>query len=272
MIPFSYHFMSDPLGAGLTLWLGIIIWITYLLTMFIIVHTKKDTSLGNFTWGPSVLILTCYTFFAFGNSLARQIIVTTLIFLWCARLTFYVFLRYKKGADPRYVEWLKKWRHPIIAFLFSFAWVIFLNGGFSLIMALPSMWVNLTPEQSKINWLDIIGIILWIIGFYFETISDYQLYLFSHNAENKGKVCKNGLWKYSRHPNYFGEIMMWWAIYLISLNVPYGWLTILCPLSITTTLLFVTGIPWNEKAMEGNAEYQEYKKHTSILVPWFIKK
>ncbi len=270
MFPLAAHMGIQALGTLLWIYFALLVWLIYLIVMFIIVHIKKDTSLGNFTWGPAVLLLTLFTF-PFGQEYVRTYVITFLIFLWCLRLTIYFFVRYKKGADPRYVAWLSQWKHPLIALLSSFAWVVILNGGFSLIMALPAIFVN-TTVQSPINWLDILGIIIWIVGFYFETISDYQLYKFTHDSNNKGKVCTVGLWKYSRHPNYFGEILMWWGIYTIALSVPYAWMTIICPLAITTTLVFFTGIPWNEKAMENNAEYQEYKKHTSMLFPWFAKK
>lgn len=251
---------------------GLLLWIVYLICMFVVVNIKKDMSLGNFSWGPAVLLLTLYSFFIFGSNNSRQIVITALIFLWCVRLTAFVFIRYKKGADPRYVAWLAQWKHPLFAFFMSLGWIVILNGGFSLMMASPAIAVNFSVIQPSMRYLDILGLIAWLIGFYCETVSDYQLYVFSHNPLNKGKVCDQGLWRYSRHPNYFGEILMWWGIYLIALNVPYGWLTIICPLAISTTLLFVTGIPWNEKAMENNPAYQEYKKQTSILIPWFVKK
>jgi len=251
---------------------GFLIWLIYLIFMFTIVYIKKDTSLGNFTWGPGAFLLTLYSFIAYGEFYSRQVIVTILVFLWCLRLTYYVFSRYKKGADPRYVEWLAKWKQPLIGFLFSFVWVVILNGGFSLIMALPGLVININKTIPSLNYLDLFAILLWIIGFIYESVSDYQLYGFTHDPAHKGKVCNVGLWRYSRHPNYFGEIVMWWAIYLLAVSVPYGWLSIVCPIAISTTLIFVTGIPWNEKAMEGNPEYQEYKKHTSMLIPWFVKK
>src|SRR5437016_14666515 len=102
---------------------GVLLLISYLIAMFIIVHSKKDTSIGNFTWGGGCLLLTLYTFFMFGSYHIRQILITLLIALWYIRLAYYVWLRYKKGADPRYVSWLEKWSNPLVAFLFSLGWV-----------------------------------------------------------------------------------------------------------------------------------------------------
>lgn len=89
------------------------------------------------------------------------------------------------------------------------------------------------------------------------------------NPVNKGHVMRFGLWRYSRHPNYFGESLMWWGVYCIALSLPYGWTAIITPITITVLLVFVTGIPWIEKTMIGNAEYKEYQRTTSKFIPWF---
>lgn len=251
---------------------GALLFMSYLLAMFVIVDTKKDTSIGNFTWGGGCLLLTLYTFFMFGSYHPRQILITLLIALWCIRLAYYVWLRYKKGADRRYIVWLEQWNYPLVAFLFSAAWVIGLNGFFALIMATPSALVNITPNQTALNLIDFIGIAMWVIGFFFEAVSDYQMYTFKQDPAHKNKILQTGLWKYSRHPNYFGEIAMWWGIYLLALSVPYGWLTIIAPGAISITLLFVTGVPWAEQAMATLPGYEEYKRKTSMIFPWFAKK
>jgi steroid 5-alpha reductase family enzyme len=246
---------------------GIIIFALYLLAMFSIVHIKKDTSIGNFTWGGGCLLLTLYTFFVFSSYYTRQIVVTLFITIWCTRLAYYVWLRYKKGADPRYVAWLEQWKNPLVAFLFSLGWVVGLNGFFSLVMAASSVVINTTSHQPNLQLLDYIGIIIWIFGFLFESISDYQLYVFRNNPNSQNKILNTGLWKYSRHPNYFGEITMWWGIYALALSVSYGWLTIVTPMAITITLVFVTGVPWAERAMEKIPGFAEYKRTTNMLIP-----
>jgi steroid 5-alpha reductase family enzyme len=140
-----------------------------------------------------------------------------------------------------------------------------------LIMSIPSFLIN-KSHLSGLALLDFIGIIVWLVGFFFEAVSDYQLFEFTKNPANKGKLMKYGLWHYSRHPNYFGEVVMWWGIFLIALNVPYGYLALISAGTITFLLLFVTGIPWVEQALAKNPEYPEYKRTTSIFIPWFPKK
>lgn len=244
----------------------------YLCILFGVVQVKKDISIANFGWGGGVLLLTLYTFFAFSHIHLRKIIVTACILLWALRLSYYVWLRYKKGADPRYTAWLEYWKKPEIAFLFSFLWIIILNGFFACVMASPSVVINSTINQGPFNIIDLLGLGLWILGFFFELVSDYQMYIFKQNPQNKGKILDTGLWRYSRHPNYFGEILMWWGIYILAFSVPHGWLTIIAPLGITITLLFVTGVPWAEAKMNELPGYEEYKRKTSILIPWMPKK
>ncbi len=246
---------------------GFLLFLIYLTVMFFIAHIKKDISIGNFTWGGAVILFTLYSFITHPISLLH-LLITTLILIWCGRLALYLYLRYKKGADPRYVTWQNhegRWHLP-----FALTWIYILNGGFGFIMSIPSLLINYSTDTS-ITFLAIMGLLIWICGFVCESIADYQLGAFLKDSTNKGKVMQYGLWHYSRHPNYFGEIVMWWGIFCIALSVPYGWLAIIAPIAVTITLLFVTGIPMNEKAMANNPAYQEYKKRTSMLIPWRTK-
>jgi steroid 5-alpha reductase family enzyme len=250
------------------LMLGIVLLVVYLICMLIVVQIKKDNSIGNFTWGGGVLLITLYTFLI-GHHSSRSVLITAIICLWALRLIIYLYSRYKKGADPRFIEWQKQWGR--YALLISFWWIFIMNGTMAIIMSLPSILINrsLVPN---LNVLDVIGLLIWLIGFCCESIADFQLHNFMKNPANKGKIMMQGLWRYSRHPNYFGEITMWWGIYLIALSVPYGWITIIAPLTITILLIFFTGVPMLERVFKDNPEYQEYKKHTSMLIPWFNKK
>ena len=249
------------------LFLSSFLFISYLLVMFIITHYKKDISIGNFTWGGGVILLTVLSFLN-STYLPRHILITVLILTWGLRLSFFIWLRYKKGADPRYVTWQDQ-TGPL-AFLFALFWIFALNGVYALVMSTPSLVVN-KSFAAGLTVLDLLGVAIWLIGFYFESVGDYQLFSFTRKPKNYGKIMDQGLWKYTRHPNYFGEICMWWGIYAIALSVEYGWLTIIAPLSITILLIFFTGIPMNEKVFEDNKEYQAYKKKTSALIPWFPK-
>jgi steroid 5-alpha reductase family enzyme len=226
--------------------LGIGIVITYLIGMLITVQRKKDNSIGNFTWGGGVLLVTLYTFCQ-GPKSIRALLITCLICLWALRLIVYVYSRYKKGADPRFIEWQKQWGN--YSLLISFCWIVIMNGALLMIMSTPSILVNNSIARG-LTILDYCGLCLWALGFLCESISDYQLSKFMKNPNNKGKIMTQGLWHYSRHPNYFGEITMWWALALIALSTPYGWLALLAPLTITILLVFFTGVPMLERVFK----------------------
>jgi len=105
------------------------------------------------------------------------------------------------------------------------------------------------------------------MGFYFEAVGDYQLRTFTKDPSNRGKIIRSGLWRFTRHPNYFGEVVLWWGILLIALSAPNGWVALIGPVTITFLLLQVSGIPMLEKKYEGNPEFEEYKKRTSAFFP-----
>lgn len=246
--------------------IGVILFV-YLSSMVIAACYKKDTSIANFTWGGGVLIVTLYTFFRMSNFLLQQILITTMICLWSIRLIAYVYTRYT-GKDPRFAGW--KWQ-GVKALIINSFWV-FGQIIMIAIMSYPAAAINMYNIPHTISLFEILGIIVWIFGYYYETISDHQLSQFIKKTENKGHIMQSGLWHYSRHPNYFGESVMWWGVYCMSLSVPYAWMTILAPITITLLLVYVTGIPLLENAMANNPEYQEYKQHTSKFIPWFTKK
>ena len=248
---------------------GIALILIYLSIMFTIVIRKQDTSIGNFSWGGVVMLMALYTLLTTSSLSTFQLLLTGFTLSWGLRLAYYAYTRYHKGVDPRFTSWLQRgvWHTR----LFAFVWIFILNGFMGTIMSLPIIAINNCPYNpfDTFSWIHGAIMMLWSTGFYCEAISDLQLYAFLRNPENKGKIMDQGLWHYSRHPNYFGEIVMWWAMYLFALSVPYGYLTIIAPCAITITLVFVTGIPWVEGAMANNPAYQEYKRKTSMLVPWF---
>jgi steroid 5-alpha reductase family enzyme len=134
------------------------------------------------------------------------------------------------------------------------------------IIALPLQVVMLScgPTLSRLDW---VGVALWFFGWLFETAADYQLLKFKKQPANKGLVMNKGVWRYSRHPNYFGETVVWWGIFIISISSGYWYISILSPLLITFLLLKVSGVTLLEKRYAGNDAYAEYKKITSSFFP-----
>lgn len=245
----------------------ILLLITYLSSMVAFVQYQGDTSIANFTWGGGVMLVAIYTFFTMSNSLRQQQLITLLIICWASRLIIYVYRRYT-GKDPRFISW--RWQ-GMKALGINICW-IFGQTILIAIMSYPSILINTNNTPRGLSCFDFLGLAIWLFGYCYESISDYQLSAFIRNPLNKGHVMNSGLWHYCRHPNYFGEIIIWWGIFCIALSLPYGYTAIITPLTITCLLLFVTGIPWLEKSMENNPEYQEYKRKTSMIIPWFVRK
>jgi steroid 5-alpha reductase family enzyme len=144
-----------------------------------------------------------------------------------------------------------------------------LQGLFMFIVSLSAILTAEAEIKLFIVPLVLAGICVWGIGFFFESVGDHQLKVFISKPENRGKLMTSGLWKYTRHPNYFGEATMWWGMFLIALGAGASVAAILSPLTITFLLLFVSGVPLVEKPMWERPEFREYAKHTSKFFPWF---
>ena len=232
---------------------------------FIISIFKKRNDIADIAWGLGFVLMTWISFFLSDQSGIRSILVGFLVSIWGLRLASHIYFRNKnKTEDYRYLAWRKEWGSWF--YIRSYFQVYILQGLFLFLIILPVLIINRNIGQN-INILDIFGILVWLLGFYFEAVGDAQLSKFIKNPANKGKLMQNGLWAYTRHPNYFGEVTQWWGIWLIALNVPIGWFSIIGPVTITILILKVSGIPLLEKKMEENPEFEEYKKRTSIFIP-----
>lgn len=245
-------------------YLGLILFV-YMNFWFVISLIKKRNDLADIAWGLGFILLSWSAFFIFGNFHQRSFLVNFLITLWGLRLSFHIYNRNKnKKEDYRYLAWRKEWGKWF--FLRSYFQIFILQGAFLFLIIQPVLIIN-KNSFSSLNFLDFLGIFVWFFGFLFETIADKQLSDFIKNPKNKGKILTSGLWHYSRHPNYFGEVVLWWGIWLISLNVDLGFFTIIGPLTITFLILFVSGVPLLEKKYQGRADFEEYKKRTSVFIP-----
>jgi steroid 5-alpha reductase family enzyme len=155
----------------------------------------------------------------------------------------------------------------------KFFWLFQLRALVNVLLSLPFFLVAAGNKQAPGDW-ELAGMGIWVIGFLGEAAADAQLAAFRRNPANKGKVCSEGLWNYSRHPNYFFEWLMWMAYFVYALGSPYGWLAVLSPVIVLYLLLKVTGIPVTEEQClrsKGDA-YENYQRQTSVFVPWFKKK
>ncbi|HUT73129.1 MAG TPA: DUF1295 domain-containing protein [Desulfatiglandales bacterium] len=241
----------------------------YMSILFVIALFKRDNSIADIGWGLGFVIVALLTFFLEWGFSARHILVTALVVVWGVRLSTHIYLRNRgKGEDPRYAAWRKKWGKWFV--VRSFFQVFMLQGLLLLFISYVIIRVN-SSSEGGLSVLDICGLAVWIIGFLFESLGDLQLKRFIADERNRGRILTTGLWRYTRHPNYFGEATMWWGIFLIALSVPYGWTAIISPAVITFLLLRVSGVILLEKEFTDNEEFEEYKRRTSAFIPWFPK-
>lgn len=242
----------------------------YMAVVFVVALFKKDNSIVDVAWGLGFILVALLSFFLESKFAIRHIIVTALVLIWGSRLAIHIFIRNRgKGEDFRYAQWRREWGKWFL--LRSFFQIFMLQGLLLLVIAYPVILTNHSREGG-ISYLDLVGVVLWITGFFFEALGDSQLSRFKRNPGNKGKIMRYGLWKYTRHPNYFGEALMWWGIFLVALSVQLGWTAIISPLLITFLLLRVSGVTMLEKKYVGNKEFEDYAKKTSAFFPWFPKK
>jgi steroid 5-alpha reductase family enzyme len=242
----------------------------YMTAVFLIAILAKDNSIVDVGWGPGFILVAVVTFFLRPGFEARHVLITVLVLIWGLRLATHIFLRnWGRGEDFRYAKWRKDWGRWFIPR--SFFQVFMLQGIFMLLISSPTILVNRSRERG-LTMLDALGGLVWLTGFLFEAVGDYQLKRFKQKPESRGKIMAAGLWKYTRHPNYFGEAVLWWGIWLVALSVDSGWAAIISPLTISFLLLKVSGVAMLEKKYAGNEEFAAYARRTSPFFPWFPKK
>jgi steroid 5-alpha reductase family enzyme len=246
--------------------------------VFFLAQLFKNNSIVDIFWGLGFVVLV--TFFSFNSHSYIENIVTfttkdvinLFTVIWGFRLAIHIYIKNKGQAeDWRYVNFRKLWtKKNIPHWLGAFLQVFMLQGFFMFIVAMPIIHANqyFTPVSN----LTYFGVFIWLIGFYFEAVGDYQKSQFKKNPANKEKILTTGLWKYTRHPNYFGETLMWWAIFIISINFfqPVNSLiNLISPITLTWLLTKVSGVPMLESKYKGNEEYQQYIKNTPSFFPKF---
>ena len=242
-----------------------LILLVYMSLWFLVSLIKKRNDVADVAWGLGFVLMAWTSFFLAGYFSMRALLVCTLVSIWGLRLAWHIHTRNKgKTEDYRYLAWRKQWGKYF--FIRSYLQVYIMQGFLLFLIVLPVLLIN-KSLASSLDWIDFAGVAIWLFGFYFEAVGDAQLAQFIKDSTNKGKLIQSGLWRYTRHPNYFGEVTQWWGLWLIALSVPSGWLGIIGPITITFLILKVSGIPMLEKKMEENPEFAEYKRKVSMFVP-----
>ncbi len=236
---------------------------------------KKDNTIADIAYGWGFVVVTFFTFLVSGELGFTAVLATLLVIIWAARLSIRIYLRHRgKPEDFRYKAMREQWGTH--ANRNTFFTVFMLQAVIIFFVSLPVLLLNVYGKGLIFSTLGFIGFIGWVIGFCFEAIGDYQLGKFMKNPKNKGKIMDQGLWKYTRHPNYFGESLMWWSLAVMAFSVLFNaqgfffaLLPFIGPALITFLLLKVSGVPLLEKSMAGKPGWEAYKAKTSVFFPIF---
>ncbi len=248
----------------------VVLLVLYYIAFFVIAQKIKNNSIVDIGWGLG-FVLVGWLSALLGTTNPVGTLIVVLVTIWGLRLSYHIAKRnIGKPEDPRYVNMRKNWgqNFPQVQ---AFVKVFLLQGVLLFIIATPIFTTHIYPADS-LNFFGYLGLIIWIIGFYFEVVADAQLRSFIQKSSNKGKLMTKGLWQYTRHPNYFGESTMWWGIFIISLNSVPVYITIISPVVITVLLLFVSGVPLKEKSMKKRPGYKQYAAQTNKFIPGLPRK
>lgn len=228
----------------------------------------RDVSIVDIVWGGAGALIAINTFLVTDGALPRMALITAMTVVWGSRLALHIASRKRgKGEDFRYAA--MRAEHPESFPRRSLVTVFLLQAFLIWAISLPVQVAQFQRVPSGLTVLDLFGLGVWILGFGFEAVSDRQLRSFLSDPANDGRVMDQGLWRYSRHPNYFGDSLIWWGIFLVAAATPRGWVTVLSPVLMTFFLMKVSGVPMLERALAERREgYRDYMLRTSSFFPW----
>ncbi len=232
----------------------------------------RDASIVDAFWGLGFILVAVVYLVATDGFVGRKILITTLVAVWGLRLSLYILWRsWGKGEDYRY----RRWREEAGD---SFGWLSFfrvflLQGLLLWLISMPILAAQSAEDPDRLTVVDLLGTLVWGIGFTFEAVGDWQLARFKADSANRGKVMRSGLWAYTRHPNYFGDATAWWGFFIIAAGTTNGYLTFFSPLLMTVLLLRVSGVALLERTQaQTKPEYRDYIESTSVFLPWFPRR
>ncbi len=247
----------------------VVVVITMAVTAFVAWRTGR-VSVVDVTWGL-LFVVVAWTALIAGEASARSWLMAVLVTAWGGRLAWHIATRAALSGeeDPRYVQLLGN--GPIRERLaLAVRKVFVVQGASAWFISLPLMVAAATDRP--LGLVAALGVLVWLAGLAFEGIGDAQLKAFKADPANKGRIMDQGLWAWTRHPNYFGDACMWWGLWVIAAEAWPGVLTVLSPMAMTYFLVFATGARLLERSMAKRPGYPEYMERTSGFLPWPPKK
>ncbi len=248
--------------------LAAVCWMTI---VYAIARRHQRLDIVDVAWGMTFIVIACVGFMLQDGKRSlfdAQTVTTLMVIVWGLRLSVSIGNRYRRSGvqDPRYTALQHGWKdHPKLR---NYLGVFVLQALLAVVIAVPVIHINLWKDTGETTW-SVVGFIVWLFGLFYESIADWQLQRFLTQPTNKGKLLVTGLRRFSRYPNYFGELCVWWGFALISLGTTHGWVGLVGALTITYLLLYVSGVPLAEASSKKKDGWDRYASRTSVLVPWF---
>lgn len=237
--------------------------------LFLVAWCVRRNDLADVAWGAGIWLVGVVSYALTPVPSFVHSLVLVLVTFWALRLTVRIGIRnMHKPEDARYRRWREEWGIWFVPR--SYVQIFMLQGALMIVVGYPLVHLSVFASTAVVGVFTYVGFVLWVIGFFFEVLGDYQLDRFlarKRRGETTKSVMDEGLWKYTRHPNYFGEVTMWWGIWCIVAPVSMSYIALISPLMITFLILRVSGIPMLERQFAGNPEWEAYKKRTSVFFP-----
>ena len=237
---------------------------------YVISLMHKNNGVADIAYGGG-FVLVAWAVYALGEPGTAALVAYGLVTIWALRLSWRIYKRNEgKEEDFRYKKWREEWGNTFL--VRSFLQVYMLQGAVIYLVSLPVTLLAAYGNEAGLSLISWIGVAVWCVGFWFEYTGDKQLDEFIRNPQNKGRLMTSGLWKYTRHPNYFGEATMWWGLAILALSAlgltPLGLMALIGPVLITSLLLKVSGVPMLEERMKEHPEWNAYASRTSVFIPF----
>lgn len=234
--------------------------------VFIIAFLKKSEKFFDLTGSLTYISITTMAVLLIPTINKRSVLLLVLVVVWATRLGTFLFARVQKqGKDDRFDEIKVSFSRFLLTWTLQGVWVT--------VTAAAAFAAITSTTQLDLGWFALVGFLIWVFGFFFELIADVQKSVFKSTSDNDGDFIHTGLWAWSRHPNYFGEIVLWVGVAIIAFPVLKGWslVTLISPVWVILQLTLISGIPMLEKKADkkwgGQPDYENYKKNTPVLIP-----
>ncbi|MGI9430443.1 MAG: DUF1295 domain-containing protein [Bythopirellula sp.] len=238
-----------------------------MLSVWLVSLRLRDVSIVDLVWGAGFALTAWTAFLYYGGSRQSSLLLPCLTTAWGLRLSLYLTWRnHGKPEDFRYQSMRENWGRsfPLASLLIVFG----LQGAIMWLVSLP-VQVAIASPSGLVPWLCAFGVIVWTVGLAFEAVGDWQLAKFRSNPNGGNQVLDTGLWRYTRHPNYFGDFLVWWGLYLVAMSQSTAWWTAIGPLTMSFLLVRVSGVTLLEKSLISNKPgYADYVARTRAFFPW----